>query len=49
MELIGYPNSDYKFDQLELGSPQAMQGGGAYFAKIMQGTEPGIDDILKNM
>ena len=40
MELIGYPNSDYKFDELELGSPQAMQGGGAYFAKIMQGTEP---------
>lgn len=40
MELIGYPNSDYKFDVLELGSPQAMQGGGAYFAKIMQGTEP---------
>lgn len=39
MELIGYPNSDYKFDELELGSPQAMQGGGAYFAKIMQGTE----------
>lgn len=39
MELIGYPNSDYKFDDLELGSPQAMQGGGAYFAKIMQGTE----------
>ena len=39
MELIGYPNSDYKFDELELGSPQAMQGGGAYFAKITQGTE----------
>lgn len=39
MELIGYPNSDYKFDELELGSPQAMQGGGSYFAKIMQGTE----------
>lgn len=39
MELIGYPNSDYKFDELELGSPQAMQGGGAYFAKIMRRTE----------
>ena len=37
MELIGYPNNDYKFDNLELASPQAMQGGGAYFAKIMQG------------
>jgi hypothetical protein len=42
MELIGYPNSYYKFDELELGSPQAMQGGGAYFAKIMQGREPAI-------
>ena len=39
MELIGYPTSNYKFDELELGSPQAMQGGGAYFAKITQGTE----------
>lgn len=39
MVLIGYPNRDYKFDELELGSPQAIQGGGAYFAKIMQGTE----------
>ena len=37
MELIGNPNSDYKFDDLELASPQAMQGGGAYFAKIQQG------------
>lgn len=37
MELIGSPNSDYKFDDLELASPQAMQGGGAYFAKIQQG------------
>lgn len=37
MELVEYPNSDYKFDDLELASPQAMQGGGAYFAKIMQG------------
>ena len=37
MELIGNPNSEYKFDDLELASPQAMQGGGAYFAKIMQG------------
>ena len=42
MELIGYPNNDYKFDELKLGSPQAMQGGGAYFAKIMQGTEQAI-------
>lgn len=41
MELVEYPNSDYKFDDLELASPQAMQGGGAYFAKIMQGkTQP---------
>ena len=37
MELIGNPNSEYKFDDLELASPQAMQGGGAYFAKILQG------------
>ena len=46
MELIGYPNSDYKFDELELGSPQAMQGGGSYFAKIMQGTESKIVQFL---
>jgi hypothetical protein len=37
MELIGSPNNDYQFDDLELASPQAMQGGGAYFAKILQG------------
>lgn len=42
MERIGYPNSDYKFDQLELESPQAMQGGGAYFAKITQGKDQAV-------
>lgn len=42
MERIGYPNNYYNFDEIDLGSPQAMQGGGAYFANIMQGKEPAV-------
>ena len=33
-------NEDFPFDQLSLNSPNAMQGGGAYFTKITVDTNP---------